>query len=74
MKQVTSSVVTDQNLQISKGVISMPDKNPKNKNKLKERAEEKHEVEQEWKHESPAEKKETHDKENAENKPELDEA
>jgi len=54
-------MVTDRNLQIGKGVISMPDKNPKNKVKLKERAEIKHEVVQEWKHESPTQKKETHD-------------
>ena len=52
----------------------MPDKNPKNNKKLKERAEEKHEIVQEWKHESPTEKKETHDKEDAEKLPEPDKA
>ncbi len=50
----------------------MPDKTPKNVEKLKERAEEKHEVVQEWKHESPAEKQETHDKEDAEKLPDPD--
>ena len=48
----------------------MPDKNPKNKVKLKERAEIKHEVVQEWKHESPAEKKETHQHEDDKKNPE----
>ena len=54
----------------------MPDKNPKNKVKLKERAEEKHEVVQEWKHESPTQKKETHDHEEAKKnlEPEPDKA
>ncbi len=48
----------------------MPDKNPKNIGKLKERAEEKHEELKEWKHESPAQKQETHDKEDADKNPE----
>ena len=41
----------------------MPDKSPKNNKKLKESAEVKHEEVKEWKHETPAEKKETHQKE-----------
>ena len=37
----------------------MPDKNPKNLKKIKERAEEKHEGIQGWKHETPTEKQKT---------------
>ncbi len=44
----------------------MPDKNPKNIEKLKVQAEEKHEEVQEWKHDSPAEKQEIHEQEEAE--------
>lgn len=54
----------------------MPDKKPKNLKKLKVQAVEKHEEIQDWKHESPAEKKEIIDQENADKtaEPEVDHA
>ncbi|MDZ4765247.1 MAG: hypothetical protein SGI73_11910 [Chloroflexota bacterium] len=52
----------------------MPDKAPKNIEKLKHQAEEKQEEVQEWKHESPAEKQEIHEQEEAEKNPEPEEA
>lgn len=52
----------------------MPDKNPKNIKKIKERAEEKHEENQGWKHETPTEKQETHKQKDAKKNPEPDEA
>ena len=51
----------------------MPDKNPKNIDKLKEQAEEKHEEVLEWKHDSPAVKQEIHKQEEAEKNPAPDE-
>lgn len=52
----------------------MPDKKPKNLKKLKVQSVEKHEEVQDWKHETPTEKKEIHDQEDADKKPEIDEA
>ena len=52
----------------------MPDKDPKNIEKLKEQAEETHEEVLEWKHDSPAEKQEIHEGEEAEKHPVPDEA
>lgn len=48
----------------------MPDKNPKNIEKLKEQAEDKQEEVQEWKHETPAEKQKIHEEAEAEKTPE----
>ncbi len=56
------------------GILNMPDKAPKNIEKLKHQAEEKQEEVQEWKHESPAEKQEIHEQEEAEKNPEPEEA
>jgi len=52
----------------------MPDKNPKNLKKIKERAEVKHEETKEWKHETPSEKQETHKHEDAKKNPQPEEA
>ncbi len=52
----------------------MPDKDPKNIEKLKEQAEDKQEEIQDWKHESPAEKQAIHEQEEAEKNPEPDES
>ena len=48
----------------------MPDKKPKNLKKLKVQSVEKHEEVQDWKHETPAEKKEIHEQEKADKQPE----
>ena len=52
----------------------MPDKNPKNLKKIKERAEEKQEEIKEWKHETPAEKQETHKHEEEKKSPQVEDA
>jgi len=65
-------IVTNRNLKISKGLFNMPDKDPKNIEKLKDQAEEKHEEILEWKHETPAEKQEIHEQEEAEKQPEAE--
>lgn len=52
----------------------MPDKDPKNIEKLQEQAEEKHEEKQEWKQVPPAEKQEILEQEEAEKHPEPDDA
>jgi len=61
-------------LRISKGMLNMGDKNPKNIKKIKERAEVKHEEVKEWKHETPTEKQETHKQEEAKKNPEPEQA
>jgi len=49
----------------------MPDKSLKNLKKLKGQAVEKHEETKDRKHESPAQKQETHKPANADNKPDF---
>ena len=43
----------------------MPDRDPRNIEKLREQAEEEHEEQLEWRHESPAARQAEHDREDA---------
>jgi hypothetical protein len=61
-------------LWISKGMVTMPDKKPKNMKKLKVQAEEKQEEIQVHRHESPAVKQEIRVQNDAEKKAEPEKA
>lgn len=63
--------VINRKLKIGEGILTMPDKNPKNLKKIKERAEVKHEEVKEWRRETPTEKQLSHKHEDGKKKTQL---